>query len=57
MSIVQELSNDNNDDSDLLKRVITFDEIWVKGFGVKIKPESSKRKRPEEPRPRKVGRN
>ena len=39
-----------NDDSDLLKKVITGGESWVYDYGIDTKTQSSQRKRPEEPR-------
>jgi len=34
MEVAQELLNEVNDDGELLKRVITSDEIWVYGYDV-----------------------
>ena len=41
MSIAQELLNDVNDDPDLLKRVITGDELWIYSYDIETKAQSS----------------
>ena len=43
-----------NDDSDLLKKVITGDESWVYRYDIEIKAQSSQWKRLEEQRPKKA---
>ena len=40
-TIAQEMLNDVNDDSDLLKRVITGEESWVYAYDVENKAQSS----------------
>ena len=40
-----------NDDSDLLRKVITGDELCVYGYDIETKAQSSQWKRSEEPRP------
>ena len=52
--VAQEMLNDVNDDSDLLKRVITDDESWVSGCDVETKAQSSQWKHTESPRPKKA---
>ena len=54
MTIAQEMFNDVNDDSDLLKKVITGDESWVYGYNVETKAQSSEWKHTESPRPKKA---
>ena len=34
MDVAQESLNEVNDDAELLKRIITGDEIWVQGYDV-----------------------
>ena len=54
MPIAQKMLNDVNDDSDLLKKVITGDESWVYGYDVETKAQSSQWKHTESPRPKKA---
>ena len=54
MSIAQELLNDVNNNSNLLRRAIIGDEIWEYGYDVDTKAQSSQWKRSEEPRPKKA---
>ena len=42
-----------NNDPDLLKKVLDGDELLVYGYDFETKAESSQKKRPEEPRPKK----
>ena len=44
-----------NDDTDLLKKVIAGDELWVFGYDIETKSQSSQWKRPKEPKPKKAG--
>ena len=53
MDIAQEMLIMFNDDSDLLKKVITADKSWVYGYDIEGKTQLSQRNRPEEPRPNK----
>ena len=41
-----------NDDSDLLKKVIISNELWLYGYDIETKAQSSQWKRLEEPRPK-----
>ena len=53
MDIAQEMLTTFNDDTDLLKKVITADESWVYGNHIETKSQSSQSsqwKRPEEPK-------
>ena len=43
-----------SDDENVLKKVITSDESWVYGYDPETKQQSSRRKRPDEPRPKKA---
>ena len=54
MDIAQEMLTTFNDDPDLLKKVITGDELWVYGDDIETKVESLQWMRPEEPRPNKA---
>ena len=54
MTIAQEILNGVNEDPDFLKRIITGDESWVYGYDVETKAQSSQRKTPEEPTPKKA---
>ena len=54
MTIAQEIFNDDNDDPDLLKKVITGDESWVYSYDVETKAQSSQWKHTESPRPKKA---
>ena len=54
MDIAQDTLTTFNDDTDLLKKVITADESWVYGYDIKAKAQSSQWKRPEEQRPKKA---
>ena len=47
MDIAQDLLTTLNDDPDLLKKIITFDESWMYGFDIESKAQSSQWKRPE----------
>ena len=51
VDIAQEMLTMFNDDSDLLKNVITSDESWVYGYDNETKAQLSQWKRPEESRP------
>ena len=51
MDIVQEMLTTFNDNSDLLKKVITDDKSWAYGYDIETKAQSSHWKRPAEPRP------
>ena len=50
----KELLNDINDETNLLKRVITGDETWVYGYGVESNAQSSQWNWPEGPSPKKA---
>ena len=50
----QEMLTTFNDDSDLLKKVITGDESWVYGYDIETKALTSQCKSLEEPKPKKV---
>ena len=54
MNIAQEMLTEFNDDSDLLKKVITGNESWEYGYDIETKAQSLQRKHPGEPRPKKV---
>ena len=54
MDIAQKMLTAFNDDTDLLKKLITGDESWVYGYDIEIKVQSSQSKRPEEPIPKKA---
>ena len=54
MDIAQEMLKTFNDKLDLLKKVITASELWVYGYDIAIKAQSSHWKRPEEPRLKKL---
>ena len=54
MDIAQKMLTTFNDDSDLLKKVITGNESWVYAFGIETKAQSSEWKRPEEPKSKKA---
>ena len=54
MTIAQEMLNDVNDDSDLLKRVMTGDESWVYDYDVETKAQLSQWKYTQSPRPKKA---
>ena len=43
-----------NDDPDLLKKIITGDELWMYGYDIENKVQSFQWRRPEEPRPKKA---
>ena len=47
-------SGDSDDDPYLLKKVISYDESWVFGYGIEIKAQSLQWKRPEELRSKKA---
>lgn len=53
MSIVQEFLNDVNGDSDLIKRVITGEELWVYVYDIVTKVQASIWKSPGQARPKK----
>ena len=46
----QEMLTTFKDDPDLIKKFITGDESWIYGYDIETKSQSSKRKRPEEPK-------
>ena len=54
MTIAQEMLNDVNNDPDLLKRVITGDELQVYDYDVETKAQSSQWKHTESPRAKKA---
>ena len=54
MDIAKEMLTTFNDDSDLLKKVITADESWLYRYDINTKAQSSQRKRPEKPRSKKA---
>ena len=54
MDIVQGMLITFDNESDLLKRVITGVESWVYGYDIEIKAQSSQWRRPEEPRVKKA---
>ncbi|UYV63804.1 hypothetical protein LAZ67_2005705, partial [Cordylochernes scorpioides] len=54
MNIANEMLDSVRDDPNLLQRVITGDEAWVYGYDVETKAQSSQRKLPHEPRPKKA---
>ena len=54
MDIAQEMLATFNDDTDLLKKVITCDESWVYGYDIETKAQSFQWKCAEKPRPKKA---
>ncbi|UYV68017.1 hypothetical protein LAZ67_5002806 [Cordylochernes scorpioides] len=56
MIIANEMLDSVRDDPNLLQRVITGDEVWVYGYDVDTKAQSSQWKLPHEPRPKKARR-
>ncbi|UYV80051.1 hypothetical protein LAZ67_18001526 [Cordylochernes scorpioides] len=54
MNIANEMLDSVLDDPNLLQRVITGDEVWVYGYDVETKAQSSQWKLPHEPRPKKA---
>ncbi|XP_011860288.1 PREDICTED: putative uncharacterized protein FLJ37770 [Vollenhovia emeryi] len=54
INIATELLDSDRDDPNLLQRVITGDELWVHGYDVETKAQSSQWKLPHEPRPKKA---
>ena len=53
MYIAQEMLMTFNNDSDLLKRLITGDESWMYGYDIETNDQPSQWKRPEESKPNK----
>ena len=51
VDIAQEIFKTFNDDTDLLKQIITGDESWVHGFDIETKTQLPQWKRTEEPGP------
>ena len=47
MDIALEMLTTFNDDLDLLKKIITGDELWVYDYNIETKAQSSPWKRPE----------
>ena len=54
INIAQEMLTTFNDDTYLLKKVITGDQSWLYGYETENKDQSSQRKRTKEPRPKKA---
>ncbi|UYV78442.1 hypothetical protein LAZ67_16001387 [Cordylochernes scorpioides] len=54
MNIANEMLDSVREDPNLLQRVITGDEVWVYGYDVETKAQSSQWKLPHEPRPKKA---
>ncbi|UYV64607.1 hypothetical protein LAZ67_3001299 [Cordylochernes scorpioides] len=54
MNIANEMLDSVHDDPNLFQRVITGDEVWVYGYDVETKAQSSQWKLPHEPRPKKA---
>ena len=54
MGIAQEMLTTFIDDPDLFKKVITGDILWVYGYDIETKAQSSQERRIEEPRPKKA---
>ncbi|UYV74987.1 CCNK, partial [Cordylochernes scorpioides] len=54
MNIANEMLDSVRDDPHLLQRVITGDEVWVYGYDLETKAQSSQWKLPHEPRPKKA---
>ncbi|CAB3260001.1 unnamed protein product [Arctia plantaginis] len=54
MEVAQESLNEVNNDAELLKCVITGDEIWVYGYDVETKAQSSQWRHFGSPRPKKA---
>ena len=54
MLICQDMKQSLADDPDLLSKIITGDETWVYGYGPETKFQSSQRKSPGSPRPKKA---
>ena len=54
IDIAQEMFTTFNDDPHLLKNIITSDELWVYGYDIETKAQSSQWKRPEKPRSKKI---
>ncbi|UYV60276.1 hypothetical protein LAZ67_1000678 [Cordylochernes scorpioides] len=54
LNIANEMLDSVRDDPNLLQRVITGDEVWVYGYDVETKAQSSQWKLPHEPRPKKA---
>ncbi|VEN48079.1 unnamed protein product [Callosobruchus maculatus] len=54
VNIAHEMLESVRDDPNVLQRVITGDELWVYGYDVETKAQSSQWKLPHEPRPKKA---
>ena len=54
LDIAQEMLTTFKDDPDLFKEVITGNELWVYGYDIETKTQSSQCKHPEEPRLKKA---
>ena len=54
MDIAQEMFTTLNNNPDLLKKLITGDELWVCGCNIETKAQSSQWKRSEKQKPKKA---
>jgi len=54
VEVSQESLNEVSNDPELLKHIMTGDEMWVYGYDIETKTQSSQWKHPESPRPKKA---